>query len=126
MDKSTATARCVHFTVVVVCRPKDAPSGRLVEGFYVAEERAGRLGKSHRQFERSRAAISDQFGNAMTHLIVIRLTVDAWALAGQASGQPEFAKEHSGLQHVVLIGGAQQVWIPNLTPLCVQQLPALG
>ena len=34
------------------------PSGKFVEGFRVAEERARRLGKSHREFARSRAAIS--------------------------------------------------------------------
>jgi hypothetical protein len=99
------------------------PTGAVAEGFRVAEERARRLGKTHREFARSRAAISDQFGNTMTHLIVVQLTTEAWALAGQASGQPEFANERADLQHVFLIGGAHQVWLPNLTPRDVQEIP---
>jgi hypothetical protein len=102
------------------------PGGIRVEGYRTAQERARRLGTTVRGLARSRAAISDEFGNTMTELVVIRLNVDAWALVGQASGQPEFAKEHSDLQHVFLIGGADQAWIPNLTPACVQQIPAQG
>jgi hypothetical protein len=102
------------------------PSGALAEGFRVAEERARRLGTSHREFARRRAAISEQFGNTMKQLIVVQLITDAWALAGQASGQPEFAKERSNLQHVFLIGGAHQVWIPNLTSQHVHQVPTLA
>lgn len=91
------------------------PSGTLAEGFRIAEERARRLGKTHREFARARAAISDEFRNTMTNLIVVQLTTEVWGLAGQASGQPEFAKDRSDLQNVFLIGGAYQVWIPNLT-----------
>jgi hypothetical protein len=91
------------------------PSGMLVDGFRVSEERAQRIGKTHRDFARARVAISGQFGNTMTNLIVVQLTRDVWGLAGQAAGQPEFAKERVDLQHVFLIGGAHQVWIPNLT-----------
>jgi len=104
------------------------PSGRVADGYRVIEERAHRLGTSHRKLARNRAAISAEFRNQMTHLIVMQLTVEAWALAGQASGQPKFANETIGkepdLQHVTLIGGAHQLWIPNLTPLCLHQLPA--
>jgi hypothetical protein len=102
------------------------PSGVVADGFRVSEERARRIGSSHRQFAQRRAAISEEFGNAMTNLIVAQLINDAWALAGQASGQPEFAKERRELQHVFLIGGACQVWIPNLSARDVQQLPALA
>ncbi len=102
------------------------PSGRLAEGFRMAEARARRLGRSHRTFDRSRAAISDAFGNTMTDLLVVALLTDAWALAGQASGQPEFSPEHADLQHVFLIGGAYQVWIPGLAPPHVRQQPAIA
>jgi hypothetical protein len=53
------------------------PSGATVDGFRVAEERACRLGKTHREFAHSRAAISDQFGNTMTHLVVVELPTEA-------------------------------------------------
>jgi len=91
------------------------PSGMIVDGLRVSQERAQRIGKTDREFARTRAAISGQFRNTMTHLIVVRLVRDVWGLAGQASGQPEFAKQRVDLQHVFLIGGAHQVWIPNLT-----------
>ena len=102
------------------------PGGTVIEGFRVAEERARRLGNTHRQFARSRAAISDQFGNTMTRLLVMQLASEAWGFVGQASGQPEFAKEHADLQNVVLIGGAQQVWIPNLTGRDVREIPTVA
>jgi len=56
----------------------------------------------------------------------VQLMKDAWGVAGQASGQPEFAKEQADLQHVFLIGGAWQVWIPNLTAADVLALPAIA
>jgi hypothetical protein len=101
------------------------PSGMVVDGFRVSEERAQRIGRTHREFARARVAISGEFRNTMTNLIVVQLTKDVWALAGQASGQPEFAKERVDLQHVFLIGGAHQVWVPNLTRAEVHALPVL-
>ena len=91
------------------------PSGRMADGFRVAEERAARVGKSHREFARARAAISGQFGNSMTNLLIVRLNVAAWAFAGVASGQREFPDAETDVQHVYFIGGAYQVWVPNLT-----------
>jgi hypothetical protein len=102
------------------------PSGAVVEGFRISEDRARRLGRTHREFARSRAAISDDFRNTMTELLLVQLTTDVWGFAGQASGQPEFARERTDLQNVFLIGGAQQLWIPNLTALNVQVIPALA
>ena len=84
------------------------PGGAITEGFRVSEERARRIGRTHREFARSRAAISEQFGNTMTRLIVVTLTGEAWALAGQASGQPEFAKARADLRNVYLTGGKRQ------------------
>ena len=99
------------------------PSGALAEGFRVAEERAARLGKPHREFARARAAISDQFDNSMSDLLVVTLHEAVWGFAGQASGQPEFRDDQVELRHVILIGGAWQVWIPNLTSRHVTALP---
>jgi hypothetical protein len=91
------------------------PSGALAEGFRVSEERAKRLGRSHRDFARVRAAVSEQFGNPMTHLLVISLNEAVWGFVGQAGGQREFKDERVDLRNVLLIGGAWQVWVPNLT-----------
>jgi hypothetical protein len=102
------------------------PGGALADGFRVSEERARRIGRTHREFARARAAISGQFDNTMTDLIVVQLVREAWGLGGQASGQPEFAKERADLQHVFLIGGAYQLWIPNLTTTDVQAITVMA
>lgn len=100
--------------------------GIRVEGLRVAEERARRLGKSLRDYARVRAAISEQFGNAMTTMLVVRLNIDVWGWVGVASGQPEFAKARVDLQNVFLIGGADQAWVPNLKPGDLETLPPLA
>jgi hypothetical protein len=102
------------------------PSGVVADGFRVSEERAQRIGRTHREFARSRAAISGQFNNRLSQLLVIELSVAVWAFAGQASGQPEFARNQPELANVFLIGGAYQVWIPGLTPIHVKSIPPQG
>jgi hypothetical protein len=87
------------------------PNGELFEGFRVAKERARRLGKSHRDYDRARLALSEKFDNAMTHLLLVTTNVPAWGFAGQASGQHEF--KDTTLKHVFFIGGAHQLWIPG-------------
>jgi hypothetical protein len=102
------------------------PSGGIADGFRVSEERARRLGRSHREFARSRAAISDQFANTMVNLLVIQLSLPVWGFAGQASAQREFADDRADLGHVFLIGGAHQVWVPGLTLGHVAAVPFAG
>jgi hypothetical protein len=102
------------------------PSGVIADGFRVSEERAKRIGRTHREFARSRAAISGQFNNRLSNMLLVELSVPVWGFAGQASGQPEFARDQPELANVFLIGGACQVWIPGLTPLHVKSIPALG
>jgi hypothetical protein len=102
------------------------PSGALAEGFRVSEERAKRIGRTHREFARARAAISGEFQNDMTTLLLVELTQPVWAFAGTASGQREFGPKKIELQHVYLIGGAHQVWVPNLTRRCVRQISTLA
>lgn len=102
------------------------PSGATAEGFRVAEERARRIGRTHREFGRARAAISDRFDNSMSDLLVVVLNEAVWGFAGPASGQPQFKDDQADLRHVFLIGGAWQVWIPNLTPRHVTTLPIRG
>jgi hypothetical protein len=109
-----------------VVESKRLPSGATAEGFRVSEERALRLGRSHREFARMRAAISDQFDNPMSNLLVVALQEEVWGFAGQASGQREFKDNAVELQNVMLIGGAWQVWVPNLRIRHVAELPVRG
>ena|SRR5579872_5736765 len=102
------------------------PSGALADGFRVSEERARRLGRTHREFARARAAVSAQFNNAMTDLLLVELTQPVWAFAGAASGQREFSQKEIELQHVYFIGGAHQVWVPNLTARHLRQIATLA
>jgi hypothetical protein len=99
------------------------PSGAVADGYRVSEERAGRIGRTHREFARARAAISGEFSNALTNLLVVQLRVPAWGFVGQASGQPEFVRWRKELSHVLLIGGAWQVYVPNLTRTNVTHVP---
>jgi hypothetical protein len=62
----------------------------------------------------------------MANLLVIQLKVPVWGFAGQASGQREFADDQTEVQHVFLIGGASQVWLPKVEPSHVTQLAAIG
>ncbi len=55
----------------------------------------------------------------------VKLTESVWGFTGQASGQREFKDERVELQHVFLIGGGWQVWIPNLTPRHLMMLSVL-
>src|SRR5215467_13996714 len=99
------------------------PSGAMADGFRVSEERAKRIGRTHRELARARAAISGEFKNRLSNLLVIELAVQVCGFAGQASGQPEFGRNQPELANVFLIGGAYQVWIPGLTPLHVKSIP---
>lgn len=102
------------------------PSGVVADGFRVSQERAKRIGRTDREFARARAAISAQFNNRLSKLLVIELCESVWGFAGQASGQPEFARDQPELANVFLIGGAYQVWVPSLTPMHVMSIPAIG
>lgn len=102
------------------------PSGTVADGFRTSEERARRIGRTHREFARARAAISGQYTNTMDNLVLVQLKVPAWGFAGYCNGQPEFAEDQPDLKHVVLIGGAAQVWIPNLTLDDVTQIAVVA
>jgi hypothetical protein len=99
------------------------PSGRVAEGFRTSEERALRLGVTHREYQRVREAVSEKFNNSMENLLVIELKSDVWGLAGPSAGQPKFKAPQ--LANVYFIGGKCQLWIPNLTTADVHQIPAL-
>lgn len=57
----------------------------------------------------------------MTKPLVIELLKTVWGFAGKTSGQ----LEDEDVGNVYLIGGAYQLWIPNLTISHVKQIAAL-
>ena len=96
------------------------PSGIVADGLRRSEELANRLGSSARNYQRVRAAVSDNFKNSMRHLLIVELINDVCGFVGKVMGQPEFAD--TKLNHVYLIGGSCQLWIPNLTLSHVRQV----
>jgi hypothetical protein len=75
-------------------------------------KRAADLGVAAAEFVRARTAVTRQW-NRMSGLLVVRLLVTVVGFAGRCANQqmddaPEFA-------NVVFIGGAWQLYIPNLT-----------
>lgn len=73
---------------------------------------AGQLSIGLDAYERSRKAVSYGFGNPMNNLLLVALLEPTWALVGRCSNQPVL--DQNNLPHVVYIGGAYQVYIPNL------------
>lgn len=108
------------------------PSGRKMEGFRQSETRANRLRVSHRDYQKYRAAVSEAFRNDMSNLLLTFLTEGVWAFAGTTSGQREFdmskeeRKKDPSLAKVYLIGGKGQLYIPNLKPGHLQEVPAIA
>jgi hypothetical protein len=100
------------------------PSGFVAEGFRGSETAAHRLGVTHREYQKVRGAVSEKFNNSLQRLLLIELTAGVWGFAGRTSGQPQF--QDPSLGNVYLIGGKGQLWIPNLTPSHVRQIPAVG
>ena len=90
------------------------PNGTVasVPGFSVAQAQAKQLGATDEQFGRARSAVTNQW-NKMTNLLKAKLNVDAYGWFGQNSGMP-LDEAVPDPRKVMLIGGAFQVYIPNL------------
>ncbi len=86
------------------------PDGTIFDGFDRQAELARRLNKTHREYARTRLALSERFNNNMKLLVRARLKVRVWAFYGIVSGQREF----KDADHIFFIGGAHQLWIWNL------------
>ncbi len=95
-------------------------NGRKTAGLAKLQERAQHLGASDSRFHRTQFAVTRQW-NQMTRPLVAELVKPVWGFAGRTSGQVE-DKEVAG---VYLIGGGDQVWIPNLTIKYARQVAAL-
>jgi hypothetical protein len=66
-------------------------------------------------FARARAAVTKEW-NSMSGLLVIRLLRSAWGLVGRCSSQPmHLTHGRPELRNVAWIGGAWQVYVPNLS-----------
>ncbi|MEL6330658.1 MAG: hypothetical protein AAFR38_13460 [Planctomycetota bacterium] len=76
------------------------------------ERRAEGAGHSGADLARARSAV-DKAWNEMTGMLRIALKVDAWAIAGRCSHQ-KYDSRNPSLDNVVWIGGAYQLWLPNL------------
>ena len=82
-------------------------------------ERSGRLGTTSADFARARNAVTKQW-NSMNGLLLAALTSPAYAFVGRVAHQrfddrPEY-------HNVVFIGGAIQLWIPNLTAAHIRRI----
>jgi hypothetical protein len=95
------------------------PIDRNDTGLEELLERSGRLGTAAADFARARNAVTKQW-NSMSGLLLAVLTSPVYAFVGrvrhqQYDNRPEF-------HNVVFIGGATQLWIPNLTAAQIRVL----
>ncbi len=56
--------------------------------------------------------MSERFDNNLEHLVIATVNVMVWAFWGTVSGLRDFKDPR--LDHVFLVGGAHQLYIPNL------------
>ena len=82
-----------------------------------SQARAGNIGASDQEFARARGAVTRQW-NAMERVLHAILVQPVYGFAGRCSGQ----LLDNGMPNVVLIGGAFQLWIPNLTSSQIVQI----
>jgi hypothetical protein len=76
------------------------------------------LGVSAKQFSRARNAVTLEW-NSMENLLIVSLTVAAFGFFGMASHQR--MEQDPSMSNVVWIGGATQLWIPNLSVAHLRQ-----
>jgi hypothetical protein len=82
-------------------------------------ERSGRLGTTAADFARARNAVTKQW-NSMSGLLLATLTSPVYAFVGRVAHQR--FDDHPEYHNVVFIGGAIQLWIPNLTGTHVRRI----
>jgi hypothetical protein len=75
-------------------------------------ERAKALSVLPADFARARSAVTKQW-NSMSNLLVVRLQIPAYGFVGRCSSQ-QLDNESPALKNVVFIGGAWQIFLPNL------------
>ena len=97
-------------------------SGIVIPGIKQSEIYAERLKVSQKDFARAQSAVTKAW-NQMDNLLMIVLLKPVWGFIGRASGQ-NFEEESvdPDKKNVFWIGGAYQVWIPNLTTDDVKEI----
>jgi len=83
-------------------------------------KRASTLSVSPNDFARARNAVTKQW-NSMNGLLLVRLNAPAYAFIGRVAHQK--VDNDGRFQNVDFIGGAYQLWIPNLQSQHLVQLP---
>ncbi len=83
------------------------------------QQRAAALQTAPAEFGRARSAVTRQW-NPMTGLLRVRLLRPVHAFVGQCSGQ--LIDKDASFSNVLFIGGAWQLWIPNLDASFVAQI----
>ena len=78
-------------------------------GWTEAQVRAQRLGATAEEYGRVRSAVTHEW-NTMTNFLKARLNRDVYGWFGQNMGMPT----HQNSRKVLFIGGAYQLYIPNL------------
>lgn len=73
--------------------------------------RAARNGTTPADFARARNAVTNQW-NSMSGLLIAKLRQPVYAFVGRVSGQRYDTRP--AFRNVLFIGGAIQLWIPNL------------
>ncbi len=92
-------------------------------GFRGTLARSAVLGTEMNQMARARSAVTREsapYANTMAALLKAELIAPVYGFVGQNSGQRVDEKID---EKVVFIGGAWQVWIPNLTARHIAQRP---
>lgn len=87
-------------------------------GLAVLLERSSNLGVTASQFSRACNAVTRQW-NSMSGLLVTVIQIPVYAFVGRVAHQR--FDEGADYRNVFLIGGATQLWIPNLTPAYIRQ-----
>jgi len=89
------------------------PIDQADTGLDVLLERAARLKTTAAEFARARNAVTKHW-NSMSGLLVAEIMSPVYAFVGRVAHQS--FDERPEYHNVFFIGGATQLWIPNLTP----------
>ena len=84
-------------------------------------KRAEQLGVLPEEFVRSRASVTRQW-NTLRHLVRVDLLTAMYGFFGQCSAQHADDGSVPEWNNVVFIGGAWQLWIPNLSRSAIEVL----
>jgi hypothetical protein len=83
------------------------------------EQRAAILNNAPSNLARARSAVTQQW-NPMTNLLKAKLLFPVYAFVGQCSGQ--VIDEDAKHSNTFFIGGAWQLWIPNLNATLIRKV----